>query len=75
MERVERTCLCASLDLTDKEIDANVRYPVEEFFGLFRVLEQPGLAFLERLRAATLDHVREQRPRRAAEANERDLAV
>jgi len=39
-----------------------------------RVLEQPRLGLLERFGPASFHHVREQRPRRATEPDERDLA-
>lgn len=39
------------------------------------VLVDPCLALYEQLRAATLDHVAQQRPRRAAEAKQRDPAL
>ena len=68
------THLRAGLDLADEEVDADVGDAVEERLGLGGVLEEPRLALLERLRAAALDHVREERPGRAAEADEGHLA-
>ena len=66
--------LCTSFHLANQEIYARRRDELEECLGLFRVLEQPGLRFLQRLVAASLDHVRHESPGSTAEADERDTA-
>ena len=66
--------LGACVDLSDEEVDADVCDAREELLALLRVLEQPRLGLLERFGPASLYHVREQRPRRATEPDERDRA-
>ena len=61
--------------MPDQEVDAHVRDTLEEGLRLLWVLEQPRLRFLKRLAPSSFNHVREQRPWRAAEADEGDLAV
>ena len=67
--------LGTGLYLSDEKVGADVRDARQERFGLVRILEEPRLCFLQGLAAATLDHVREQRPRGTAEADQRHLAV
>ena len=63
------------VDLADEKIDADVRDAGEKSLALLRILEQPSLGLLERLGPAPFDHVREQGPRCAAKADERNLAA
>ena len=72
---MRRTHLGAGVDLADQEVDAYVRDAIEERLALVRMLEQPRLGLLEGLGPTSLDHVREEGPRCAAEADERDLAA
>ena len=70
----EGSHLSACVDLADEEVDADVCDTCKELLGLLRMLEQPRLGLLERFGPASFHHVREQRPRRAAEPDKRDLA-
>ena len=63
------------VDLADEKIDADVRDAGEKGLALLRILEQPSLGLLERLGPTPFDHVREQGPRCAAKADERNLAA
>lgn len=66
--------LRASLDLANEEVNADVRDAHEERLALLGVLKQPCLRLCVRPARLAFDHIREERPRCAAEANERDLA-
>jgi hypothetical protein len=69
------THLSTGIDLADKVVDADVCDAREERLALLRILEQPSFGLLERLGSTALDHVREQGPRCATEANKWDLAT
>lgn len=64
--------LCAGFYLANQEIYACGRDELEECLGLIGVLEKPCLRFLECLARASLDHVRHERPRGTAKADERN---
>lgn len=51
---------------------ADVGNLMEEFFGLFGILVNPSLAVLEQLCSTSFNHITEQCPGGAAEANQRD---
>ena len=74
-ETVRGTHLGTGIDLADEVVDADICDTREKCLTLLRVLEQPSFGLLERLGPTALDHVREQGPRCAAEANKRDLAT
>jgi hypothetical protein len=67
--------LSTGIDLADKVVDADICDTREKRLTLLRILEQPSFGLLERLGSTALDHVREQGPRCAAEANKWDLAT
>jgi hypothetical protein len=67
--------LCACVHLADDVVDADVRDAAQERLRLGGVPEEPRLALLVSLAAAALDHVAHDCPRRAGEADERNLAV
>lgn len=69
------THLSTSIDLAYNIVDADICDAREKRLALLRILEQPSFGLLERLGSTALDHVREQGPRCAAEANKRDLAT
>lgn len=56
-------------------IDADLSDLLQQRLGLLRVLVDPRLALHKQLRAAALDHVAQQRPRRAAEAKQRHATL
>ena len=66
--------LCSRLDLQGQVLDAQVGDLGQQRPGLVGVLIDPGLALGEELGAAALDHVAEEGPGGAAEADERDAA-
>jgi hypothetical protein len=61
--------------LADEVVDANICDTREKHLTLLRILEQPSFGLLECLGSTALDHIPEQGPRRATEANKRDLAT
>lgn len=69
------THLSTGIDLADEVVDADVCDTREKRLALLRVLEQPSFGLLERLGSTALDHIREQGPRCATEADKRDLAT
>ena len=69
------THLSTSVDLADEVVDADICDTREKCFTLLWILEQPSFGLLEGLGSAALDHIREQCPGRATEANKRDLAT
>ena len=71
---VDLADLRASFDLADKEVDAYIRNAHEERLALLGVLKQPCLRLGVRPARLALDHVREERPRCAAKADEGDRA-
>jgi hypothetical protein len=73
--RKSRTYLSAGVDLADEKVDANICNTIEERLALLRILEQPRFSFLEGFGPTSLDHVREEGPRCATEANKWDLAA
>jgi hypothetical protein len=62
-------------DLAREILDAELRDDLEQLLGLVRVPVQPRLGLAEDLGPAALDHVAEEGPGRAAEADERDAAA
>jgi hypothetical protein len=61
--------------LADEEVNADARDTIKERLALLRILEQPRFGLLEGLGPTSFNHVREEGPRRAAEADKRDLAA
>lgn len=69
-----QTNLGTGLNLQRQILDANLGNLLENLLRLLGVAVDPALRLGEELRAAALDHVAEQRPRGAAEADQRDAA-
>ena len=61
--------------MADKVVNADICDTREKRLTLLRILEQPSFGLLERLGSTALDHIREQSPRCAAEADKWDLAT
>ena len=61
--------------MADEKVDAYVCDAIKERLALLRILEQPRFGLLEGLGPTSLNHVREERPRRAAESDEWDLTA
>lgn len=68
------THLSSSLDLKGQMVYADISNLGQQLLRLLRVLVDPRLGLRKQLRAAALDHVAEERPGRAAEANQRHPA-
>ena len=69
-----QTNLGTGLNLQRQVLDADLGNLLEDLLGLLGVAVDPALRLGEELRAAALDHVAEEGPRGAAEADQRNAA-